>query len=227
MDAKWNIIMRNEAAARIIAYCVTGETIRKLFPDGAVNFMELMFAREGLRAHVINWTQSRGALLQRLRREAAGNPGSPSEAMRRRLEQDAAVSDAGPTIDDDGIDPMLSLELRLGDTRLRLFNTFTTFGTPQDVALQELRIDMSFPADEATRRFLEAAASSVSMARYPNAFEFNASGRLFPVIARSNATKQSIRLPSSSAKADDPLFQRRLRRNREASAYWIPRIRGV
>jgi hypothetical protein len=55
---------------------------------------------------------------------------------------------------------MLSLELRIGDTGLRLFNTFTTFGTPQDVLLQELRIDMSFPADELTRRFLEAAAKS-------------------------------------------------------------------
>ena len=27
-----------------------------------------------------------------------------------------------------------------------------------DVLLQELRIDMSFPADEATKRFLDAAA---------------------------------------------------------------------
>jgi hypothetical protein len=29
--------------------------------------------------------------------------------------------------------------------------------------------------------------------------------------------------PSSSAKADDPVFQRRLRINREAAAYWIVR----
>jgi hypothetical protein len=28
--------------------------------------------------------------------------------------------------------------------------TFTTFGTPHDVALEELRIECSFPADEAT-----------------------------------------------------------------------------
>ena len=59
---------------------------------------------------------------------------------------------------DEGDEPMLSLELRIGDTRLRLFNTFTTFGTPQDVLLQELRVDMSFPADETSKRFLEAAA---------------------------------------------------------------------
>jgi len=160
MDAHWNIIMQNEAVARIVGFCVKGETIRRRFPDGVINFMELMFAPDGLRPHVINWTQSRAALLHRLRREAAGNPGSPSEMMRQRLDDGTALSGAEPAIHDDGIDPMLSLELRVGDTRLRLFNTFTTFGTPQDVALQELRIDMSFPADEATRRFLEAAVKS-------------------------------------------------------------------
>jgi hypothetical protein len=37
---------------------------------------------------------------------------------------------------------------------------FTTFGTSQDIALQELRIDMSFPADEATRHFLVVAAEN-------------------------------------------------------------------
>jgi hypothetical protein len=33
-------------------------------------------------------------------------------------------------------------------------------------------------------------------------------------------------LPSSPAKAGDPVFQND-RENREASAYWIPRFRGV
>jgi len=160
MDAHWNIVMQNEAVTRIVAWCVQPAALRRLFPDGVINFMELMFAADGLRPHVINWVQSRSALLRRLRREAAGNPASPSEAMRQKLEQGGASVDAEPALHDGGIDPMLSLELRLGEARLRLFNTFTTFGTPQDVALQELRIDMSFPADEATRRFLEAASKS-------------------------------------------------------------------
>ena len=158
MDAHWNIVMRNAAVTRIVAHCVGAEALRELFPDGVINFMELMFAPNGLRPYVTNWAQSRAALLHRLRREGAGNPASPSEALRRRLDQGAALGSGEPAIHDDSIDPMLSLELLLGDTRLRLFNTFTTFGTPQDVALQELRIDMSFPADEATRRFLETAA---------------------------------------------------------------------
>ena len=157
MDINWNIVMRNEAASRIVNYCVGADALRQLFPDGMINFVELMFAPNGLRPHIVNWTHSRAALLRRLRREAAGNAGSPSETLRRKFDHDTPrASDI--SFLEESIDPILPLELRIGDTRLRLFNTFTTFGTPQDVSLQELRIDMSFPADEVTRRFLYAAA---------------------------------------------------------------------
>jgi hypothetical protein len=39
---------------------------------------------------------------------------------------------------------------RKADTELRFFSTSTTFGGPDDVALVELRIECSFPADELT-----------------------------------------------------------------------------
>jgi transcriptional regulator with XRE-family HTH domain len=159
MDAGWNIVMQNAAASRIIAYCVGTDALRRLFPNGIVNFMQLIFSENGLRPHIRNWTHTRLGLLKRLRREAAGNPASPSEALRRSFGSEGQT-DCEAAIYEERLDPMLSLELRVGDIPLRLFNTFTTFGTPQDVSLQELRIDMSFPADEATRRFLEAAAKA-------------------------------------------------------------------
>ena len=160
MDASWNIVMRNEAASRILAYCVGADTLRALFPDGVINFMEMMFAPNGLRQRILNWKYWRAALLRRLRREAAGNASSPSEILRRKFDSDPSPPVGDISHHDDSSDPMLSLELRVGDRSLRLFTTFTTFGTPQDVSLQELRIDMSFPADEATKRFLDAAAKS-------------------------------------------------------------------
>lgn len=159
MDASWNIVLQNEAALRIVSYCVGADALRRLFPNGVINFMDMMFADGGLKPHVLNWPQSRAALLRRLRREAAGKANSPSEALRRKLDHEP-LAPGETRSHDDHSDPMLSLELRVGDTTLRLFNTFTTFGTPQDVSLQELRIDMSFPSDEVTRRFLGAAAKS-------------------------------------------------------------------
>ena len=158
MDANWNIVMQNAAASRIVAWCVKTDAMRQLAPNGVLNFMQLMFSPSGLRPHVLNWTHTRAALLNRLRRESAGSLGSPSEVLRRKFDHDVPAS--GEITLHERIDPVLSLELLIGDHRLRLFNTFTTFGTPQDVRLQELRIDMSFPADEATRHFLDAAAEA-------------------------------------------------------------------
>jgi transcriptional regulator with XRE-family HTH domain len=160
MDANWNIVMQNEAASRIVGWCVETDALRSLFPHDVINFMEMMFASNGLKPHVVNWPHTRAVLLRRLRREAAGKINSVSGALWRKFDSEAPPP--GGEFGDQGnsLDPLLSLELRLGDTRLRLFNTFTTFGTPQDVSLQELRIDMSFPADETTRRFLDAAAKS-------------------------------------------------------------------
>ena len=41
----------------------------------------------------------------------------------------------------------MPIQIRKGDLDLRLFSTIMTLGTPQDVTLQELRLETFFPAD--------------------------------------------------------------------------------
>lgn len=157
-DAGWNIVLQNAAAARLIALCIGSNPPAQLAPDSSANFIRLMFAPSGLRPHIQNWTHTRAALMARLRREAHANPGSPSDHLLRELDGEGRMSreeDAGGNAP---LDPILSLELLVDHRRLRLFSTFTTFGTPQDITLQELRIDLSFPADQPTREFLVSAA---------------------------------------------------------------------
>jgi len=43
--------------------------------------------------------------------------------------------------------PFLTINYRGKNSTLRLFSALTTFGTPQDIALQELRIESFFPAE--------------------------------------------------------------------------------
>ncbi len=45
--------------------------------------------------------------------------------------------------------------LHAGAFRASLFSTLTTLGIPQDITLQELRIECFFPADDATRTLFE------------------------------------------------------------------------
>ena len=43
-----------------------------------------------------------------------------------------------------------------------MFTTLTTFGTPQDITLAELAVELFYPADDASEAMLRAAARSAS-----------------------------------------------------------------
>jgi hypothetical protein len=58
--------------------------------------------------------------------------------------------------------PVLPMHFRKGDVSLRLFTTIATLGTPQDVTLQELRIECFFPMDEGTAETLRGWAAHAS-----------------------------------------------------------------
>jgi transcriptional regulator with XRE-family HTH domain len=149
VDREWRVVMNNEAAARIISACLDEGTIRALSPGGALNFMRMMFEPTQMRPRIRNWTIVGPRLLARLRREAAGDPLSPSSALLREL---APTANHGPIPPEDfeNLAPTVPFEISIDGSALSLFNTITTFGTPQDVALQELRIEMSFPSDSKT-----------------------------------------------------------------------------
>jgi hypothetical protein len=67
--------------------------------------------------------------------------------------------------------PVLAMHFQKQGAALRLFTTIATLGTPQDVTLQELRIESFFPMDEATaallRSWAPAAARTPARARAP------------------------------------------------------------
>ncbi len=61
--------------------------------------------------------------------------------------------------------PLLTMRLQRGDLRLAFFSTITVLATPQDVTLQQLRIECFHPADAET----EAAAARLAAAAAPGA----------------------------------------------------------
>ena len=55
--------------------------------------------------------------------------------------------------------PLLALALRKDDIAVGFFTTLATVGAPQDITLQELRVECFFPADEATDAFVRRLAA--------------------------------------------------------------------
>ena len=56
-------------------------------------------------------------------------------------------------------DPPILVPFRFtaGDRELSLFTTLTTFGTPRDITLDELCVELFFPADDETEQHLRGA----------------------------------------------------------------------
>jgi transcriptional regulator with XRE-family HTH domain len=157
VDREWRVVMNNQSAARLISACSTPAILPSLSTDGSLNLMRVMFEPTEMRPRILNWEAVAPRLLARLRNEARGDPTSPSMALLTELGRPESRHMPGEHNEDIEL-PMVPLELDVGGKTVRLFNTITTFGTPQDVGLQELRIEMSYPMDAQTQAFFAEGA---------------------------------------------------------------------
>jgi transcriptional regulator with XRE-family HTH domain len=147
VDRYWNTLKMNAGAKRFFA----------LFPgcDSVTphNGVRLVFHPQGLRPFIENWESVAARIIQRVHREAAANPSD--ETMKCFLEELLSYPDVPSRwrmLDLEGTPPpFLTINYLWKNSTLRLFSALTTFGTALDIALQELRIESFFPADEATR----------------------------------------------------------------------------
>jgi len=114
-----------------------------------------------LRPHLTNWAEVVRHFIHSVEADARAD-GSPEttallerlmgyRGVRTALSLSANKADGGP---------VLAMLFRKQDVSLRLFTTIATLGTPQDVTLQELRIECFFPMDDATAKLLRSWAKS-------------------------------------------------------------------
>jgi transcriptional regulator with XRE-family HTH domain len=146
MDRHWNVLVTNEAASRFF------DLLLESSDDAAPNILRMMFDPRKVRPFVTNWNAVAEALIQRVHREAVG--GAPDAATTRLLTELLAFPDVPQhwSTPDHTINaaPVLPIEFAKGDLVMRYFSTVTTLGTPQDITLQEIRIECFFPADRET-----------------------------------------------------------------------------
>jgi transcriptional regulator with XRE-family HTH domain len=154
VDRHWNILKMNAGAKRFLTLFPGCDSVTPL------NGPRLAFHPQGLRPFIENWEMVAARIIQRVHRESADNPSD--KTMKHFLEELLSYPDVPSRwrmldLDSDP-PPFLTINYRWKNSTLRLFSALTTFGTPLDVALQELRIESFFPADEATRTALNRLA---------------------------------------------------------------------
>jgi transcriptional regulator with XRE-family HTH domain len=120
------------------------------------NIGRLLTSPKGERKYIENWEEVARLSLTRLRRELGGAHARDAadeellkaiEPVWTKLGDPPAASEPLPTL--------ITVRFRRGDLALDLFSIHATLGTQLDVTLQELRVEMFFPADEQSKRVLE------------------------------------------------------------------------
>ena len=152
LDRRWDVLLANRAAARLAGFLIGG--------GAHTNMVRQFFDPNDLRAVVVNWEEVAGDLVRHLHDAVAA---APSDARARALLDEVLRYPGVPSrwrTRELGAapPPLLTVEFRKGQHTLRLFSTITTFGTPRDVTIDELRIESTFPADEATSELCRALA---------------------------------------------------------------------
>lgn len=155
LDRHWNVVMANAGAARLVQLLpnhLAGPTLNvfraSLHPEGLARLTE----------NLAEW----GAVLVGALRRAVQRTADPR--LQTLLEEVLAYPTVRALAGLGGVSPFEPLPLlvpcvlRLPAGRVSLFTTLTTFGTPRDVTLEELCVELFYPADEASAALWRAAS---------------------------------------------------------------------
>jgi transcriptional regulator with XRE-family HTH domain len=156
VDRRWTLLAANAAVQPLV-----GAVENSALLDPPVNVLRLSLHPKGLAPRIVNLTEWRAHLVERLRRQIAGQPDPVMAKLLTELVSYPA--DAGhdgrrqtPPADHGGV--FVPFELMTEAGRLSFISTTTLFGAPRDVTLSELALEAFFPADARTAEALRVAA---------------------------------------------------------------------
>ena len=154
IDRHWNVLLANPAASAL----TVGLPEHVLTPR--LNVYRVCLHPDGLASRTTNLSEWASYLVHQLRRTLVltGDP-EVEELFAEVSEYPSVTAVAGRQPASREEPPLLvPFRLEVGDHELSLFTTLTTFGTPRDITLDELAIELFFPADETTADLLRASS---------------------------------------------------------------------
>ena len=150
VDRRWNLMRANQAGQRLVGF-LTDTPPRAPDPTQPVSLADALLAPNALRPLIVNWHEVALYFVRSVRADALADGSGETAALLTRLLAYPDVRGLAQSFAiDERHEPVLAIHFRKGETSLRLFTTIATLGTPQDITLQEIRIECFFPADAAT-----------------------------------------------------------------------------
>jgi hypothetical protein len=154
IDRYWNVVLANQGAMLL----VDGLPDHLLGPP--MNVFRMSLHPEGMAARTLNFDDWSRYLMGQLHRSAIL---TGDRQFQRLVEEVDAYPNLASASDwrrgASGDEPLVlvPLRLRIGADELSLFTTVTVFGTPQDITLSELAVELFYPGDDATEALLRGS----------------------------------------------------------------------
>jgi transcriptional regulator with XRE-family HTH domain len=156
LDRHWRVIASNAALPELY------EGVAPELLEPPIDAMRLSLHPHGLAPRIANLAEWRAHLLFRLRRQVELTADPALIALLREVSHYPAP--AGPAVAPTGLEHEVAVpfRIRIPEGILSFFSMTTIFGTPVDVMLSELALELFFPADgktdEAVRRMAKRVA---------------------------------------------------------------------
>jgi len=157
LDRCYNVFRLNHGGMRMLGRFVGDPSALGSRP----NLFAALFDPRLTRPFVVDWERVAHLLVARLHREvlATADNGHLAALLRSLFEYPGVPPSWRQPDFSTPSTPTLTLRLRRDDLELAFLTTVTVFNAPQNVTLEELRIESYFPLDEATARACEKIAS--------------------------------------------------------------------
>ena len=160
IDAQWNLLRLNQGGQWLAATLMPW--ITALPANSPLNMLDLLVHPQGFASQMSNLSEVGPVLLSHLRDEASMQPAIAAkvDAFADYLRQHTGVQNPAPHLPRHTF-PMLTSRFATDDGELTFFSMFTTFGTPQDITLESLRVEHMFAADAATATVLKRKVNAL------------------------------------------------------------------
>ena len=131
-------------------------------PSGkAPNLLRWILDPKALRSKISNWEEVARHLVSTTYAEILAAGGEPKALA--FIEEIMAYPDVPASFRklrfEERPAPMLTVDYLVGGKALSVFTTIATLGTPQDITLQEVRIECFFPADDRSDALFKSLAA--------------------------------------------------------------------
>lgn len=154
IDRLWRIVDANPSGWMLFGGDQTGRSIVSAICDDP-----------DVRSKIINWGEVALSLAARLRAESRHVGGDPAlNALAEKLARDPECAEAEVLYAASLHQPALTVQILMGDTELSFFSTIAQIGSPRDVTLTDLRVELFFPTDPVTEAAFGGPEWASSMA---------------------------------------------------------------